>query len=436
MPDINDLRQQRAKANEQAQALAALEAAGTELTAEQVAEFATHQAKFEQLSAQITRMEKAEQMAAQSAKPVPQAGIPAAQNGYGYAAQPKQPEVKGAKLARMVQAIGAVGRGGREAADYALNTFGDADVAAALNTGTATAGGALVPEAFMSEVIELLTPKSVVRRMGAISLPMPNGNLTVPKMTGGATSYYVGEGASGTASEPTFGDLSLSAKHMITLVPVSNQLLSYSGVNQNVESLIVGDMVNSMGLREDLAYIRGDGASNTPKGFRHLAPAANIIVASDGATIQKVETDLAKLELKLLNANVRMLKPGYVMNPTTFMFLQSLRDGNGNKVYPELAQNQLRGKPLAVTTQIPANLGAGSNESELYLVDFADAIIGDSGSITIAISTEASYTDPATNTVKNAFTSNQTLIRAVSSNDFGLRHDASVVVLTAVKWGA
>lgn len=433
MPDLNDLRQQRARLNEQAQALATLEATGTELTAEQVEEFASLQTQFTAVGAQITRMEAAEQMAAAAARPLPAANIGG--NGYGYSAQPKAPDVKGAKVARMIQAIGATGRGGREAAHYAETVLGDADVAMALNTGAASAGGVLVPQAFMADMVELLTPKSVVRSMGAIPLPMPNGNLTVPKMTGGATSYYVSESAAGTASEQTFGDLSLSAKHMITLVPVSNQLLQYSGVSQNVESLIVGDMVNSMGLREDLAYIRGDGTANTPKGFRNLAPAANIVAASDGATVQKVEADLSKLELKLLNANVRMLKPGWVMNPTTFMFLHSLRDGNGNKVYPELLQNQLRGKPLAVTTQVPANLGTGT-ESELYLVDFADAIIGESGTVTLAISTEASYTDPVSGTVKNAFTSNQTLIRAVSSNDFGMRHDASVAVLTGVKWGA
>ena len=286
MPDLNDLRQQRARLNEQAQALATLEAAGTELTAEQVEEFASLQTQFATIGAQISRMEAAEQMAAAAAQPIAQPGILAG-NLYGYATQFKTPDVKGAKVARMIQAIGATGRGGREAAHYAETVLGDADVAMALNTGGATAGGVLVPKGFMAEVVELLTPKSVVRSLGAIALPMPHGNLTVPKMTGGATSYYVSESQAGTVSEQTFGDLSLSAKHMITLVPVSNQLLQYSGVSQNVESLIVGDMVNSMGLREDLAYIRGDGLANTPKGFRNLAPAANVVVASAGTSIRR-----------------------------------------------------------------------------------------------------------------------------------------------------
>lgn len=429
MPDINDLRQQRAAVNTQAQALAALEAAGTDLSAEQVAEFAAHHAKFNALDEQITRMEKAERMNATAAIPVSELGN---KQKVQYAT-PKQPEEKGAKVAHMIQAIGVVGRGGREAAHYAETVLGDSEVAMALNSSAATAGGVLVPQGFMAEVIELLTPKSVVRRMGAISLPMPNGNLTIPKMTGGATSYYVSESMEGTASQQTFGDLELRAKNMITLVPVSNQLLSYAGVSPSIDKTIMGDMINSMGLREDLAFIRGDGTNNTPTGFRTICPAANIVVASDGATVQKVQTDLAKLELKLLNANVRMTSPGWVMNPNTFTFLSSLLNTNGIKVYPEMDNMMLRGKPVAMTTQVPNNLN--TNQSEIYLVDFADAVIGDSGTVTLAISAEASYTDPASGKMVSTYTSNQTLIRAVSSSDFGMRHDASVAVLTGVTWG-
>ena len=430
MPDINDLRQQRARANEQAQALAALEAAGEELTAEQVAAFATHQADFERLTAQITRMETAERMAAQTAKPLGNKG-----SGYGYEVLPKEPAAKGAKVARMIKAIGAVGGGGREAAHYAEQVLGDADVAMALNTGTASAGGVLVPQHFMGEIIELLRPASVVRSMQPTLLPMPNGNLTIPKMAGGATSAYIGENTDIPATEQQFGDLQLSAKNLATLVPVSNQLLNYAGITPAIESVITGDMVSSMAAREDLAFLRGNGSGNTPKGLRSIAPTAHVLIASDGATVQKVQTDLSKLELLLMNAHVRMIRPGFIMSPRTYLFLLDLVDGNGNKVFPEMGAGQLRGKPVKYTTQIPSNLGSGT-ESEIYLVDFADAVIGDAEQTTIAISTEAAYIDPSSGALVSAFSRNQTLIRVIAAHDFGMRHDESVAVLTAVKWGA
>lgn len=434
MPDINDLRQARAEQLEAVQALAALEAEGTELSAEQLDEFAAAQSKFDTLSAQIDRAEQAEAMAAKAAKPIP--GIGANKGGLSgdRISVPNQPEVKGAKVARMIQAIGAVGGGAREAAHYAENTLGDADVAMALNTGTGSAGGVLVPRAFSGDLIELLTPQSVVRSFNPTILPMPHGNVSIPKLIGGAMSGYLSEGDDIQASEQSFGDLELSVKILATLVPVSNQLLNYNGLSSRLEQVIVGDMINSMGLREDLAFIRGDGSNKTPVGFRTSAPAANIFAASDGSTVQKVKNDLGKMELRLLNANVRMLRPGWVLSPTTAIFLSNLVDGNGNSVFPEMGNMMLRGKPFKTTTQVPANLGAG-NESEIYLADFIDAVIGESDDITIAVSKEATYKDPGSGQLVSAFSRNQTLIRVISGNDFGMRHDASVVVMTGVAWG-
>lgn len=435
MPDINDLRQARAEQLEKVQALAALEADGTELSAEQLDEFVTAQAEFESLSAKIERAEKAEQMTAKAAKPVP--GLAASGNNYIYAyeAEPKKPEQKGAKMARLMQTIGAVGRGGRDAAHYADTVLHDAEVAAALNTTTGSAGGVLVPQAFMSEVIELLSPMAVVRSFDPIILPMPNGNASIPRIVNGATSNYIGESVDIPASEQEFGDLELSAKNLATLVPVSNQLLNYNGISPALERVLIGDMLNSMALREDLAFIRGDGANNTPKGFRSTVPTENLIAAGDGSTIQLIEDDLAKLESVLLMANVKMLRPGWVMSPRTALWLSRRRDGNGNKAFPEMANGMLGSYPFRTTTQVPANLGAGT-ESEIYLADFANAVIGESGAVTVAMSTEASYVDPGTGSLVSAFSRNQSVMRVVAAHDFGMRHAASAAVLTGVTWGA
>ncbi|MDX1812649.1 MAG: phage major capsid protein, partial [Gammaproteobacteria bacterium] len=92
----------------------------------------------------------------------------------------------------------------------------------------------------------------------------------------------------------------------------------------------------------------------------------------------------------------------------------------------------LWGFPYGSTTQIPSNLGVGANESEVYLVDMADAVIGEAADIMLDISTEASYVENST--VKSAFSKDETVVRAISEHDFGMRHDASVSVITAVKW--
>jgi HK97 family phage major capsid protein len=111
----------------------------------------------------------------------------------------------------------------------------------------------------------------------------------------------------------------------------------------------------------------------------------------------------------------------------------TIRDGNGNFAYrDEMLAGTLWGFPFGTTTAIPTNLGGGSDESEIYFVDFADAIIGEAQTLTVDASTEASYKSGGN--LVSAFSKDQTVIRAIEEHDFAMRHDASVAVLTAVKW--
>jgi len=427
--DINDLRQERAKIEAQASALLETD----KLTKDQEAEFDQLTQQFDDLTAKIKRLEAAEKMQAETAKKV--LASPATTPAVSVV---NKPEVKGAKIARMVMAIGATGgKDPRAAAKYALDNFNDNDVAMALDTGVPASGGTLVPKAFMAEYIEVLRPQSVVRNRVDRVIPMPNGNMSIPKITGGALAYYVGENQDATVSEQSTGDLELKAKKLITMVPVSNEMINYGGISEGVESMIIGDMTSANGERQDVAFIRGDGANDTPKGLTNLAIAANKKAAVDSVapSVQEVASDLGKLELSLRNANVKMIKPCYLLSPTQYIYLSKMRDGNGNKVYPEMANGLLGSYPYDVTNNIPSNLGAGANESEIILVDYNDIVIGDSLELSIAISEEATYKDAGGNLI-SAFSRDQTLIRLVSSHDIGARHDASIAVLTGVKWGA
>ncbi|WP_027817074.1 phage major capsid protein [Paraburkholderia bannensis] len=437
--NLNELRRERANINQQVQALAAIEAGGVALTAEQHTEFANLSTKFGEIAAQIERAEAAERMAAAAAVPVdptPAAvTAPAGSPAASVPAQPKMPEVKGAKMARMVRALAAAGGDAKLASQLAIDRGFGEEVAMSLNTLSSSAGGILVPANLSSEVIELLRPKSVVRNLGARTLPISNGNITIPRLKGGAVVGYIGADSDMPATEQQFDDLQLTAKKLAALVPIANDLIKYAGVNPNVDQLVVSDLTSAIGAREDKAFIRDDGTANTPKGLRFWALGGNLIPASDGSTLQKVDTDLNKAILALESADANMTQPGWIMAPRVFRFLTSLRDGNGNKVYPELDNGMLKGYPVGKTTQVPVNLGAGTNESEIYFADFGDVFIGEEETLEIDYSKEATYKDSEGNVV-SAFQRDQTLIRVIAKNDFGPRHVESIAVLTAVTWGA
>lgn len=439
---IHELRSERAKINDQVQALASAEAGAGSLTAEQQAEFDQLTAKFDSLTSQIERAETAERMAASAAVPVQAAPAVLAGAGNTVPVQPRVPDVPGAKMARMVRALAFARGDNQKAAQLALDRGYGEEVAASLNILDSAAGGVLVPTNMSSEVIELLRPKAVVRKLGARSLPLNNGNLTIPRLKGGASVGYIGSDTDAPVTGQQFDDLKLSSKKMSALVPISNDLLSYAGVNPNVDRLVVEDLTNAVSAREDKAFIRDDGTSSTPKGLRFWAIPANVFSAPDLsaitdriAVLDAVDAALGKMILLLEMADATMVTPGWIMSPRTFRFLEKLRDGNGNKVYPEIKDGNLKGYPVGRTTQVPVNLGTGGKESEIYFADFNDCFIGEDESLTIDYSKEATYKD-TNGEVVSAFQRDQTLIRVIAKHDFGPRHVESVAVMDKVTWGA
>lgn len=152
-------------------------------------------------------------------------------------------------------------------------------------------------------------------------------------------------------------------------------------------------------------------------------------------TLEAVELALSALILRLENANSNMTAPGFAMAPRTKRWLAALRDGNGNKAYPELDQNLLKGFPVGSTTQIPINLGGDGDASEIHFADFADCFIGEDDAMVIDFSKEATYKDGSGNVI-SAFQRDQTLVRVIAKHDFGPRHVESVAVMTGVKWGS
>lgn len=420
--DLKSLLQARAGVQDKIAAIAAIEMSGTALTAEQIKEFDALSAEFNDMSAKIERLQAAASAAATVAKPV------ATLYAEPKAAPPAR--ARGESLGIIVRALVSSKGDPQAAAKYADAECGAPDIAAALNTATPSAGGYMIPPGYVPELIELLRPASVIRASGARTMPMPAGTLTMPKLASGSTASYIGEGDDAKTSQPSVGQLSLAKKKLVALVPVSNDMIRFSSPSAN--EVVRDDVIQGIGTREDQAFIRDDGTAGTPKGLRSLAIAANVIAANATVNVQNVKNDAGKLELALTGKNVKMIKPGWLFSPRTLVFLSNLLDANGNNAFPEIAAGTWRGKPYKVTTSIPDNLGDGGDESEIYLTDFNDAIIGEATGLIIDISTNATYMENGQ--LVSAFSRDQTVVRAITEHDFGLRHDPSTAVLTGVKW--
>lgn len=434
---VTQLRSERAQLNAQLQALAQKDATGTALSADELEQFTSLETQINDLTSKISRAEAAERINAQAAVPVNEgargiASPPGASSAHITVTDNERP---GAKMAQVARLLASASGNQMQAAQMAQEGGYDQDIVQTLSTITPGAGGVLIPTNMSSSVIPALRPKSVVRSMGAVSLPLNNGNMTLPRVRGNTMVGYIGAETDIPVTDMQFGDMKLIAKSLAALVPLANDLLAFQGVNPGVDSIVADDLVTSLGLGEDVHYIRSIGSDILPKGLRHWALPFNVVTAPVQVTLETLDLFFGGLMLRLESANANMTKCGWLMHPRTIRWLQSRRDGNGNKAYPEIDSGTFKGYPFGLTTQIPVNLGADGDESEVYFVDFADCYIGETGQYTMAYSTEASYKNDAGEMV-SAFQRNQTLIRIMAKNDFAPRHVESIAVGVGVKWGA
>lgn len=336
----------------------------------------------------------------------------------------------------MVRTIAAAGGIPHVAAQIA-EANGDGALFANQNMGSGAAGGFFVPEDVSAEVIELLRPASVVTAMGPRIVPMPNGNLTTNRRATGANFGYGGEQQNINTTGVTFGQVKLSAKKLRGIIPVSNDLLR--SASTAVDRLIRDDAVADAAQIQDRFFLRGSGTDWSPKGlrFQHIGTSfasSHVLTMTGSPNLHLVTNDLGRLELALANSNVVQTGAHWIMSPRVEMYLTNLRDGNGNYAFPEMQEGMLRKKPVHVTTEIPDNLGGGT-ESEIMLVHPSHVLVGEHMGIEVAMSTEAAYHD-AGGTMQAAFSRDETLMRMIMQHDIGLRHLAAVAILTGVTWGA
>ena len=350
---------------------------------------------------------------------------------------------QGIRFAQLARAHAVGAKGNTDSIAWAKAAYGESHpvtlyLQKTLTQGTDTAGGFTVPEDWGSDFIELLRNFTVVRRVNPMSPGMPNGNLTLPGLTSGASSGYIGEAAAIQGSDAVFREVKLAAKKIASVTAMSNELLQYNAYGADM--IVRDDLVDGMAVAEDSQMLRGTASASAPTSFLEIATnASNVISAPAGSTIADIEGTLANLELVLMNNNVSTVGATWITSPRTYQTILNTRDGNGNRAFPEMVNwssdntAQLRGKPLLVSNQVPINLGAGTNESEIYLVQGRHVLLGDTRRMQMMTTQHGNVTYNGTDFI-STFSNDLTAFRLISEHDLNVRHVACVAVADTVLW--
>lgn len=340
-------------------------------------------------------------------------------------------------LARAVKAFDVFGRHDPErAAYYAKKLYGDENMARefkAMSVTSPTGGGYLVPQVYMDDVIEQLYPKTVVFELGARRVPMPNGNLNIPKMTSGTRATWGGEGRRIAKTQPTFGNVKLSAKRLEAIVPQTRELLM--STNYSADALFASDLTRRMQLGMDFGAMFGAGGEFQPLGIANNkaiekvdATALNNTALADSNG--KITADFPVwLEAKVLSKNVDDVSLGWTFNAAVEGYLKNLKTATGEYIYrEEMNGGNLLGYPYKRSNQIPTD---STGKTSIIFGNWADLLAGEQAGLETYTTLDGSWIDE--NGVQhNAFDENLSATRALMYIDFAVRHVESFIVVNNV----
>ena len=195
----------------------------------------------------------------------------------------------------------------------------------ALQIGTDTEGGFLVPDEFENKLIQALEEENVFRSLATV-IRTSHGDRKIPVVQTKGEAAWLEEEALYPESDDTFGQVYLGAHKLGTLVKVSEELLNDSAFD--LESFISRQFASRIGTKEEDAFINGDG-NNKPTGILHNTAGGQIGVTTAGAapTFDEV-IDLYYSLKKPYRKNAVFL-----CNDSSIKALRKLKDQNGNYLW-------------------------------------------------------------------------------------------------------
>jgi len=231
----------------------------------------------------------------------------------------------------------------------------------ALQIGELSEGGYTVPDEFEHQLIEALQEENIMRGLVHV-ITTSSGDRKIPLVTSKSAASWVEEEAVIPESDDSFGQISLGAHKVGSMIRISEELLRDSAFD--LAAYIRGEFSRRVGAAEEAAIIGGDGA-HKPTGLLHETLGAELGVTSAAAAAITAD-ELLDLQHSLKSGHRR--RAAFLMNDATIKMIRKLKDGNGQFMWqPGLLYGQpdtLLNQRVLTSNYMP--LPTAGNKAILY----------------------------------------------------------------------
>ena len=230
------------------------------------------------------------------------------------------------------------------------------EVLNALQVGVESEGGYLAPDEYQRTLIEALEEQNIFRQLAHV-ISTSSGDRKIPVVASKGTASWIDEEAAYPESDDSFGQVSIGAYKLATMLKVSEELLNDSVFD--LPSYIAREFARRIGAAEEEAFFTGNGTGK-PTGILNATGGAETGVTAASATA--ITMDEVMDLYYSLRAPYRR-NAVFIMNDSTVKAIRKLKNGNGDYLWqPSLTAGQpdtLLGRPVYTSSYMPA-IAAGN----------------------------------------------------------------------------
>ncbi len=226
-----------------------------------------------------------------------------------------------------------------------------------LSIGEDSEGGYLAPDEFERTLITTLEEENIFRKLAKV-IKTSSGDRKIPVVVTKGSAAWLDEGEDFEESDSVFGQTSIGAYKLGTMIKVSDELLNDSVFS--IESYIATEFARRIGAKEEEAFLVGDG-DGKPTGIFNATAGGELGVTAASATA--ITADEIIDLVYSLKAPYRK-NAVFIMNDVTVKAIRKLKDGQGQYLWqPSLTAgtpDTLLNRPVLTSAYAPL-IAAGAN---------------------------------------------------------------------------
>lgn len=221
----------------------------------------------------------------------------------------------------------------------------------ALQIGTDSEGGYLVPDEFERTLVEALEEENIFHQMAKI-IQTSSGDRKIPVVASKGSAAWIDEEGAFTESDDVFGQVSIGAYKLGTMIKVSEELLNDSVFD--LEAYISKEFARRIGAKEEEAFFTGNGTGK-PTGILADKGGADLGVTAAAAAAITVD-EMIDLFYSLKSPYRKNAE--WVLNDATIKAIRKLKDNQGQYIWqPSLVAgtpDTILGRPVKTSAYMPA----------------------------------------------------------------------------------